>query len=87
MPGSVIYLLRIVPQLLEKYDKWVAESNRYMDEYWHDQQLINEWNDSNPEVFSVRAFSELNSWWFEMDPHNFVFHFMAREQSEKVDLN
>jgi hypothetical protein len=84
--GSVIYSARIVPKLLEKYENWVAENNRYMREYWHDQQLINEWNDANPEMFSVRPFSELNSWWFEMDPANFIFHFMAREQNEKVNL-
>lgn len=84
--GSTIYSARIVSHLLEKYDKWVAEGNPHMLQHWHDQQLINEWYDSDPEVFSVRQFSELNSWWCEMDPSNFVFHFMARELSEKVEL-
>ncbi len=83
--GSVIYSARIVPQLLKKYDKWTAESDN-MHRAFRDQRFLNEWNDSNPEVFSVREFSELNSSWFEMDPANFVFHFMARERSEKVDL-
>lgn len=82
----MIYSGRIVPQLLERYDEWAAENNSYMHQDRHDQQLIDEWHDRHPEAFSVRPFSELNSWWFEMDPNNFVFHFMAREQSEKVDL-
>jgi galactosyl transferase GMA12/MNN10 family len=84
--GSTIYSARIVPYLLERYDQWVAESNPHLHQNWHDQQLINEWNDSNPEVFSVREFSELNSWWCEMNPSHFVFHFMARPTSEKADL-
>jgi hypothetical protein len=48
--------------------------------------LLNEWNDFSPEVFSVREFSELNSYWYEMDPSNFVFHFMYREINEKINL-
>jgi hypothetical protein len=82
--GSVIYSAKIVPQLLKKYDRWSAESDNMYRAL--DQRFLNEWNDCNPEVFSVREFSELNSWWFEMDPANFVFHFMARELGEKVDL-
>jgi hypothetical protein len=84
--GSVIYSARIIPELLAKYDKWIAEGNRYVYERYRDQQLLNEWNDSSPEVFSVREFSEINSYWYEMDPSNFVFHFMDREVNEKARL-
>lgn len=84
--GSIVYSARIVPELLARYDKWLAEKNPHIFQHWHDQQLINEWNDSHPEIFSVRDYSELNSWWGEMDPPNFVFHFMARDRTEKIDL-
>lgn len=84
--GSMIYSARIIPQLLARYDKWIAEGNKYIYERYRDQQLLNEWNDSSPEVFSVREFSELNSYWYEMDPSNFVFHFMYREINEKINL-
>jgi hypothetical protein len=84
--GSTIYSAGIVPDLLERYDRWLADDNPHIFQPWHDQQLINEWNEAHPEIFSVRDYSELNSWWCEMDPANFVFHFMAREHSEKVDL-
>jgi galactosyl transferase GMA12/MNN10 family len=83
--GSVIYSARIVPRLLKRYDKWTAESGN-VHLAFRDQRFLNEWNDSNPELFSVREFSELNSYWLKMDPANFVFHFMAREPSEKIDF-
>lgn len=61
--GSILIQKSFVPNLLARYDTAVKENYRFLVERFWDQELINDWYEEDPSIFSVRPMTEINSHW------------------------
>ena len=84
--GSIIYRTGVIPILLEKWDQCRLEKRPILTEHFWDQELINDWYEEDSSRFSIREMDELNSYWKIMNPGNFIHHYMARQNDDKIKL-
>jgi len=61
--GSILIRKEFVKNIIDKYNECVENNSPFLNQKFWDQELINDWYEESPDLFSVREMSELNSHW------------------------
>ncbi len=89
--GSMLIKTSIIPEVLERYEKWEADGSEFMQKKYWEQEMMNDWLEADPTRFSVRPMQELNSFWdveglSGNDANILVYHYMGRGIKDRAIL-
>lgn len=83
--GSFIVKGSFVPTLFHRFKDYIKTNTQFLYKRFWEQEMINDWYEIDPSVFSIRNMNEINSHWMSFDkPTNqnqFVNHVMNCPQN------
>lgn len=85
--GSIIYNPHAINAVLQSLkfhfnEKTIDELNK---PFW-EQDFINQLYDKIPDRFTILGMNDINSYWYQPDPNQLLFHFMARSLDDKIQI-